>query len=152
MSDRPVIIASFITLTLQHALRMEPDSPPLLWRRDYGTTATKQQWRSRKASSNQLLQEWFREKTFTVETLSCLSSGACGAWRDLLLLTPLIFIAPDMKHLRLKARVWLPGTVGAERVFWAGVGNKKGGKAEIGKGQTQATSRPETGLHGSNCA
>lgn len=152
MSDRAVIIASFITLTVEHALRTEPDFPPLLSQRDYGTFATKQQSKSLKPFSNQLLQEKFREKNLYVWNSLLFVFRACCMCKGLLLLNPLIFIAHDMKHLRLKACFWVPGTIWHESIFWAATGNKRGGRLEIRKSLTQPTLHSETVLHSNNCA
>lgn len=125
MSNRAVIIASFITLTVEHALCMEPDLPPLLSQQDYGTFATKQQSRSLKRL--QLLQEKFREKNVYVWSSLLFVFRACCICVSLLLLPPLIFIARDMKHLRLKTHIRVLGTIWQKNIFWATKGNKNGG-------------------------
>lgn len=156
MSDRAVIIASFITLTVEHALRMEPDFSPLLSQWDYGTFTTKQQPRSLKSFSNQLLQENFIEKHLYPLNSLFFVFRACCMCKGLLLLPSLTFITHDMKHLRLKACIWVAGTIWQKTIFWAAKKKKKKGRErgrlEIQKGLTQPTLRSETVLHGNNCA
>ena len=97
------------------------------------------------------LQEKFEEKNlcvwnspFFVFRVCCTCNGPVFSSTDFLLLMT--------RHLRLKACMWVPGTIWQESFLWAATGNKKGGRLEIWKSLTQPTLQSVTVLPGNNCA